>query len=525
MIAKSIKMVNQNLWYIGLAVLAAFALVNDQSFPFLGMTLVISLLATLVFAFKKEKTWLLASLYACTLFFAFFITYRANEFLTFLNIVAALISGALLTRIQPSQKNIGFLDAGMAPILSLVTSFFSTSYQYDLSSVRKSISLESFKDVKWSGLFKTVLVTLISLLIVVPLLASANPLFESWVNKLVDIFNLDFLRVLLGSETWAMWMWRAIFFTFFVYFVPRLIVFSNIRTPYLNHGLLQSLTMSVPQAVVAGIVGVFFVSQIQLYFASFETLQSLGYTNSEQAREIFGQLSVVGVLILALNYNQQSRKPVARILTIALLVEVTFLTIIALKSVADYSYLWGLTYKRLWGFMGVVWMLSAIASFSYTYFQKLASELFVKSIILLTAGILMLVNLANFDALIYRFPPSESKGTVDTRYLTTLSPDAHAYQALVTKLQAKPVEEMNSEELSWNLYQLRMISQRTTSLKEKYTHLDWQTFNFSEYWEYLDTKELNLSSQIQALEALQFQQSQSAQPDPSPPVDSVLIQN
>lgn len=104
-----------------------------------------------------------------------------------------------------------------------------------------------------------------------------------------------------------------------------------------------------------------------------------------------------------------------------------FLTFIALKSVYDYSYNWGFTYKRLWGYTGVFWILGVFAFFVYKYFKDLQDTYFVKGVILFSSLVLIGVNIANFDSLIFHYRKSVTHSGIDYLYLSGLSSDAESY--------------------------------------------------------------------------------------------------
>lgn len=488
----------KNVWYLALAAFAAVGVLTTQGIPFLAVSLTFALLATTVYVPKQNKTIFIHLVYIAILVLSFFVMYRANLFLTLLNVVAILMSGAFLIRFAPKKNSFGLLDVVISPFVSTYHSLFGTEHSYNFNSLWHQVSRTSSRKINWDSILPSIALSVVVLVIIVPLLASANPIFNTWISSVVNF--IDFPKLFnLEAEDLYLWLWRGVVFVMLAYLIPRLVVFANSSTRYLESSVVKSFSLFLPQVLVALVVGIFFVSQAQLYFASTDMLRALGYTNSEQTREIFTQLSIVGLIILSLAYYNRSRTKTAQVLTYVLLIETFFLTLIALKSVVDYSMLWGLTYKRLWGFTVVAWITATLASFSFWYHQKLANHVFVKSVLIASAGILITVNVLNFDKLIYMYPPSEVKGVVDTEYLTRLSADARSYQEQAVHAQEITPWTSSSEVLGVHLSSVSYLNWNIVNLQEKYRELDWRTFNVGEYLQYRLIKDLNLSAYLQQL--------------------------
>lgn len=231
---------------------------------------------------------------------------------------------------------------------------------------------------------------------------------------------------------------------------------------------------------------------LPIYFATDEILQALGYTHSQYAREVFAQLSVVALVILGLVYNDKSKKQWSKILTYILALEGIFLTFIALKSVYDYSSNWGFTYKRLWGYTGVFWILGVFTFFLYEYLKDLQDTYFVKGVIIFSSLVLIGVNIANFDYLIFHYRKSVTHRGIDYRYLSGLSSDAESYAEHLQILENKMngIDKQSNENYSivpaaWRV--LRSIDR----LQRKYKHLDLRILNLGEYFQYQQIKSVD----------------------------------
>jgi hypothetical protein len=99
----------------------------------------------------------------------------------------------------------------------------------------------------------------------------------------------------------------------------------------------------------------------------------------------------------------------------------------ALKSVYDYNSNWGLTHKRLWGYTGVIWIVTVLIYFAYKYYKNISDTRFVKFVTFFSGLVLVGVNIANFDYLIYNFGKSITHRGIDYYYLATLSSDSRSY--------------------------------------------------------------------------------------------------
>jgi len=439
-------------------------------FPYLGIATSLITLSSLVFFFKKNKSIFNLILYILTLVFSFFIVYNSNLFLTFLNILAVLLLGSLIA-LPKSELNLGFLQFLISPITVFFEAFETPSdYKFKLSL---KTNTQTYVEIG-----KSLLISVIILLVILPLLASANPFFNKLVADVIEIFNLRILLENLFSANYFVWLIRAFVFAILTLFVPRLITFINNSTvkQLSITNPLSSVDLFLPKFLVCLIIFIFFITQTQLYFASPETLQALGYSHSAYAREVFGQLSIVALVILGLIYNDKSKKKLSIMLSYFLVFEGIFLTFIALKSDYDYSLNWGFTYKRLWGFTGVFGILGIFV----LYIQKCAE--FVKGVILLISLLLIGVNIANFDYLIFHHRKSTTHSGTDYLYLSGLSSDSQSYGELLSMLEK--IKQTN------NLATRRVLT-KINKLQKKYRQLDLRTFNFSEYLQYQKIKSID----------------------------------
>ena len=107
----------------------------------------------------------------------------------------------------------------------------------------------------------------------------------------------------------------------------------------------------------------------------------------------------------------------------------------AYKSVAEYINAWGLTYKRLYGLTFATWTTGIFVLFFNNYRQKNIAMVFVKNTIIFSGVMLLLVNVLNFDYLIYHLGKTETGQGTDYTYLSTLSSDSLSYKEQFMKLE------------------------------------------------------------------------------------------
>jgi hypothetical protein len=495
-----------SIWILlaALSAIFSYSIIVPVDFPYLSVALTLAVLSSLVFFFKNNNSNFSRVLYLLTLVLSFFIFYRANGFSVFLNIVSIFLTGSLMALEQKEETNFGFLHFLTSPFILFFRSLQTKSI-YALNfkpSLKNNIHIK--KEVI-AEIIKSSVISFIILLIIVPLLAQANPLFNRLVTNFIEIFNL---RTLLERVSF-LWLIRIDIFFMFLFFIPKLLTYINISTGEFKKipNILNSFSLLMPKIIVGLVIFVFFITQAQLYFATNETLQALGYTNSQYAREVFAQLSIVALVILGLIYNDKSKSTWPKILTYILVLEGIVLAFIALKSVNDYSFNWGFTFKRLWGYTGVFWILGIFSFFLYKYFKNLKDTYFVKGVILFSGLVLIGVNIANFDSLIFNYRKSVTHRGIDYLYLSGLSSDAQSYSKQLQIIDNKiNGTDKNSNEYysvspaAWN------VLGKIDKLQKKYKNLDLRTLNLAEYFQYQKIKSINTQKYYK-----------SWQPQPYPP--------
>lgn len=481
---------NRGKTYVLIALLSflfSFFIITNNYFPFLGLS--ISLLGFTVFSYnlKRSKNTHTKLYFAFTLIFAILLAIRSQMDVTFLNLLSALFFGTLML-VNNDKKVKGFFDNILAPAVLIFKSVL-TSSEYYFERTKKSSGVNK---TKIGNTLFGILVSVVLLIIVVPLLSSANPLFAKMVENISDFLNLQNIFNYFGFENIFLWCVRLVFFFGFLYIIPKIVTLIN-KTESFTLPIsfnLDTYLLTIPKFVLATVLFIFFVFQYQFYFANQEYLSLMGLSNSEHTREVFAQLSIVAGITIILLYNDRKTLSDTKTLNWILGIQGLFLTLMAYKSVFDYITAWGLTYARLYGLTFATWITGIFVLYFLSYEIKKPTGDFVKNTIIFSGVILILINLANFDYLIYHFKKSATGQGIDYTYLARLSPDSLSYYDQLDKLEkATEFKKYNTNE--YHNQNPLLLLYNIEYLQRKYSKIDFRTFNILEYKQYLEVKNID----------------------------------
>lgn len=474
---------------IFVSALYAYSLISARSFyfPFAGLSLIFTTLSIIVFLLKNPRTVYDRMLFAISLFLSICIVFRSNEFLTFLNIVAVLYFGSLLIMNSKDRETVPLYQLIFMPLVYFFQFLTSKNeFNVEIKDYSRSISAKKTQEVVLS-----LGITAVIFMVIIPLLASANPIFRKLIEDVAKSLNVfAFLSTFLGP-VFAAYFLRIIVFIYFLVWLPRLFtaVVHHIRHPQTIINI--NLPLLIPKILTGLLLLIFFITQIQLYFSSAETLKAMGMMNREYAREVFGQLSIVSFIIFVLLYNDRGTSKWNRITSYILIAEIIFLNCIALKSVYDYTARFGFTHKRLWGYTGVTWLFGSIILYLYSYRKILRRDEFIRNSIIFTGLVLIGVNIVNFDNLIFHVSRSRTGEGVDHYYLSkNISADAVGYKQHLDELMKVLQKDRITYEDTYAAY---TVIRRISFLQNKYStkNFDWRYFNVSEYMTYKTVEGIN----------------------------------
>lgn len=471
------------------AVISYLSIIPDY-FPSLGASLSFVTLASFIMYFKKHRQlsdWFYLFL---TLLLSCFLFIRTNPFMIFLDTIAIFYFGSLLILSHEQRNMLSFTQSIFLPF-SLLIKATKIEHTYKLNW-QSAINNKHVKDQKIKDFIISLTLGVIVLLVIVPLLSYANPIFGNYVNSFFKFFDLEKFLHQLFKESFIIYFGRTVLFGLLIILLPRLLTYVSRQNHPDEKQKSASLPLFMPMILTAIVLAVFFITQIQLYMASSETLKQLGITHSEYAREVFGQLSVVAFIIFILIYNNQQKSSPVQTLSYILILEGIFLTLIAFKSDLDYASEFGFTHKRLWGFVGVAWFIWLFMLFLYREVKKLSRELFVHDLVVFSGILLVIVNMLNFDYVIYHYSKSRTGEGIDYSYMAnTLSADSLAYKELIQKVHEQG-EQTRKDDLYYMYRPMSNMIWKVRDLQQKYKHIDWRAFNYTEYKQYQEIKDINV---------------------------------
>jgi len=470
-----------------IAILTAYLIIPNKGFyfPYAGITVSFLVLATFIYFFISEKKWFNTFIFITTLITSLYISVFHNPYVLVLNIFSTIFFISII-----GLKELTLLNVVIAPFKSLDDSIKTGNiYPFDKPRGQKI----SFPEYTLSS----IVTSLILLIIIIPLLSSTNPIFKNYVDSFLNFINLKEVISWILKTNLTVIFARLIIFVAFTFLLPKYLSAINSKlakkqTPSSFSTFLKGLIL--PKIVVIVVLAIFFVTQIQLYFASAERLVELGYTNSTQTREIFAQLAIVAVIVFLLIYNDRVKDIKNKISTYVLIAQGSFLAIMAFYS--DFTYIsnFGFTHKRLYGLAFVFWISAIFILFFYKYLKQKSVEFFIRLFLVCTGLVIVSINFANFDKLIYNNPPIVNN-SIDYSYLAQIV-DAPNYEDLILKIEKEVKNNRNffdaRESKSNNdireriLDSSRQISYVADSLSQKYfpkddEPLDWRNYNLSEY--------------------------------------------
>lgn len=457
-------------------------------FPHFGISLSLISFFLLAYKLKKEKDKDTKLFFVLGLVFSALIFVRSEPVITFFDLLASLLFGLLM--ILPGPKNnFSFSDHVFTTASFIVRSLITGKSDYDLEFKNKN---NIYDPVKIGEAVLGILFAVILAAIVLPILSSANPFFRNIVENIWKFFDLNNLLKRIGYQNLFVWAMRLLFFFIFLFLIPKVLTLMNGKSKNIFPFSIKtdSLPLQIPKTVLAVIIIVFFITQLQFYFASDLQLLNMGISHSERTREVFAQLSVVAGIILLLIYNGRGKDLFGRVLDWVLGIQGIFLTLMAYKSVFEYIGAWGLTYKRLYGLTFASWIAGVFILFFINYKKVGATHWFVRKTIIFSACVLILVNFLNFDYLIYHFGRSKTGQGVDYTYLSSLSADSLSYKDQFLKL-----EEATSAGIypaaGYDNKNPMTILFKIEELQKKYAKFDIRTLDLLDFLQYREVRSID----------------------------------
>lgn len=454
-----------------LSSLIAFYLFDMNYFPNASIAFIFLCLGILVYYVKQEKTAFHRNIFLLILVLCMFLLIRSSPSVTALNIVSIIFLGSILSITSKAEERL--INILSSPILVVLQSI-RESNTIKLKIVNNTILKTSKSREKTT---ETIIVTVISLVTFVTisiLLGSANSQLGSFFKAALELLKLDGLFNLIGTY---LRLERIIIAVVFCVMSLKYLslVYANTALPKIPTALDRKLDLRTPLVIACALITLFFIFQVDSHFASNDSI-------SKQTNDIFAQLSAVCVVVFALLINNKTRDRSYSIIKTVLYIQLFYLLILASRSDLTYIQEWGLTHKRLYGLVVIIWIIGMYG----LYFKYMDRTQLVKNFyehgIIFTACLLIGVNVLNFDKLIYTYKPSTHVRPVDHVYLAGLSSDSGSHLEHFQELRRieKTVPNTIAQQDEWSFL---------TNLQKKYENFDIRIFNLSEYMQYRKIKD------------------------------------
>jgi hypothetical protein len=485
-------------------------LIVDTYFAFTGWALTFISISTLFILFRPKVTYRVLVLFVITLGLSLSLFFRANPLLTFFNFTGLLYCISFL--VYPPQKSgkYSLFNLFILPIHSLI-SILNTKSNYKLLSHLKIKSTEKPKEepktkvkLEWEKIFLGLILTLVVLLIIIPLLASSNPIFSKYISDFGNILNFEWLgqsiNWLLRNFFSATVFWRLVWIVFMWHFLPKSVTYIQ-KTDFkankeIKERTAHDIVWLIPKITVIAVLALFLVSQIQLYTASGLAIFDIGYTYSSYVNEVFAQMSLVALVVFNLIFFDKFYKGRSLVTSLILIFQGCFLIYVGLKSDLDYISAAGLTFKRLYGLAVIAWLSGIYLGFLYKIFKNKTHDWYLRVVSGFTLSLFLVINIANFDHLIYNVNQTRETKRVAYEYFVELSSDAQTDEVLLINLAKMQDEFLNANSTGFTKDvsgEIESIITQCRYLQSKYSTFQVQSFNLSEYSHYLKIKDIDLS--------------------------------
>ncbi|MCA9370250.1 DUF4173 domain-containing protein, partial [Candidatus Woesebacteria bacterium] len=374
--------------------------------------------------------------------FGFFSVYRANGFVQGVNTLTTMLLSLSLLMLYATHT--------MYPQIAWFVRWAVQTGVGWVAQVFKVLQPQSYNTKNGKNIRQLIVSLGLTLCVVVffaLLLMNADPIFAKKVEEIFESIverGITSALVLLVSAS--------------------VISFQYVRVQKkpIQFSLFSASDIVLPLAALVVLFGAFLAVQAEYLFANQDVFTSLGVTYSEYVRKGFVELLVatgVGSVLLYTSLvvsrtSQTSVSLLTRVFSSALLVELFFVLLSALKRDILYVDAYGLTRVRIIGGLFALWLalvlLGLLASFVWSKVRE--SALFTW-IVVISCLVVLLLNVINIDARVVAGVPGHHEYT-DYFYLSQLSEDAvsgwepniHAMESELETLLAK--ETLSDKEKS-----------------------------------------------------------------------------
>lgn len=349
------------------------------------------------------------------------------KFLLFVLVVGAFPLGLTILA-GKNQRDPGEITTILDSIRTIFVRGFGDS-GVAMSSLVKARSENSTRKARFWNVMKGLLIAVPVLLILLPLLASADEAFAQVLRMLPDI-ELDgvIFSLILGG----------------IAFLPLFGMGMSLRhepkavnAEKSSGGILASATVNTVLICVCVVYVVYLVSQLAYFFSGFLGLLPAGYTAAAYARRGFFEMAAIcavnlGIIALAawLVRKEEGISGLTRGLCVFISGVTLFLVGSAFSKMFIYIGSYGLTYKRVLTSLFMLWLALAVILAAMNLFRKLP---YMRILVVAALCIAALVSWAGLDTVVAKYNVEQylagNLDAVDVDYLDDLDDAGIPYLA------------------------------------------------------------------------------------------------
>lgn len=456
---------------LGLAIVFNFLffgkLIGISALIYVSILLGVVFLIGSYYQLRFQKTWWIILL---IIFFALMLGIRANEFLSFLNLCAALslllllahqLAGApaLLLRLRDY-----FFLIVHVPFRMLGRAFATVSLVGQVHSSIKN------RDV-WLRILKGVVMALPVLFIFGVLFSKADLVFSQFMRGIVDIQISERTAQYLALLTFA--FMAALGFLSYIFF-PKQTQKAATESNAARIG--KEIEVLVFLGLISTLFLVFIGFQIAYLFGGEANIINRGFTYAEYARRGFFELLAVAALSLLILLTSEKYAGVEtkkdwrfQIPALTLIIEVVIVMVSAFKRLSLYIDVYGMTLLRFYVAGFIMLLLVMFFLLAVKFIKSKKEQFFAFGALLSITAFLVVVNIMNPDAFIAKTNLKQYTQTrkLDVVYMGQLSADAEPWKIeLYKKLQGEDKENFR-----------KWLQTQKNNLQK--SSADWQSANLS----------------------------------------------
>jgi len=432
------------------------------------------------------------SLIPLLLLFAAGAMWRANHFLVFLNVMAAMMVLVLLMG-NWAWQSVWELKVQALLLEPMRVSLMSVARAFDVlrwtnQPLRQDLEGKYARFVP--AIIKGLLISIPILLVLISLLISADMVFAQWVKQLLSLDKvLEWgFRIILMLVFGVLAAGGLAFTLLGSSFEPSSQESEAPQEPFITLGIIETL---IPINLINVLFMGFMLIQVTYLFGGRFNINEQKFTYAQYARRGFAELVVVAVIIfgLILLFQGLSRRerPRHRLFfnasaTLLLLLTVVLL-VSAFKRLALYEAAYGFTTMRLYPHVFMVWLGVLLVWFVVTLW--VAPRRLAMGMMLAAFGFVLTLNILNVEDFVVRhnagrvpqaasFEVGRVRAPLDLSYITSLSDDAvPAMLAVLPQFSPECQQELISH-----------LRERYRRMKHESRHWQWQSWNYGRWQAY-----------------------------------------